>query len=675
MLTTRGWWLLLIILAMLATGMLVPPPYGFWELESANVRLIFLALTVGLWFAWEWLLFTLRARLTIRRLRVERIVRDIHGPVENLWMGRSFRVQVQLKLPGGMKLPYLLAVDRIPFGVERLTGNNRWEGELEAGQTVKWRYRIRPSAPGRVRFEGIALQMADLHGFFYRETFLPVVASHRVMPPLTDAKGQAAKAKRHNLLPPPGVHRFRRPGSGSELLDLRDYRPGDPPKTIAWKLSARRDRLITKDFESEVPVRCTLFVDTSHSVRLGPPGENTLSRLTEIAATVAQANTGTRDMTGLCMFNETGASHIRPARGPRHMVKLINLLTDAAGLAPATAKADADALLPLAYSFAQEVYPDLMRADVNRFPWWLPWFSPQPAYTRSRPKLADYLYAWQPFFWLSLAGGLLFSFLLAFLFSSALGLLLFLLLLLVGLALLIFLDSFFRGHRRVRWRKRLAALLAVRYGLGPGGLALLLEDDEHFALCMQHFLADHQVPYALPFYDEQGRYLFAAPEKVEVLAKALLRAVGKGRDNELFVLLADLLELTDGLGPLLRAVKVALARHHQVMVICPWPVGIPPPARSAKRRNGERGKRGGGESAKFSDIGHLTSDFRLLTSAFAPTGLRLQEVTTARFHRAFRQIQRTFARLKVPVVCAQDRDPVRLILARLERLRGLGIRR
>jgi len=50
-------------------------------------------------------------------------------------------------------------------------------------------------------------------------------------------------------------------------------------------------------------------------------------------------------------------------------------------------------------------------------------------------------------------------------------------------------------------------------------------------------------------------------------------------------------------------------------------------------------------------------------------------VTTARFHRAFRQIQRTFARLKVPVVCAQDRDPVRLILARLERLRGLGIRR
>jgi uncharacterized protein (DUF58 family) len=671
MLTARGWWLLLIILAMLATGMLVPPPYGFWELESANVRLIYLASALGLWFGWEWLHFTLRARLTVRRLRVERIVRDDHGPVDNLWMGRPFLVQVELHIPEGLNLPYLAATDRIPFGVERLSGNIRCDGELEAGRTMQWSYRIRPAAAGRVRFEGTALQLADLHGFFYRETFLPAVAIYRVLPPLTDAKGQASKAKRHNLLPPPGVHRFRRPGTGSELLDLRDYRPGDPPKTIAWKLSARRDRLITKDFESDVPVRCTLFVDTSHSVRLGPPGDNALSRLVEIAGAAAQANSGTRDMTGLCLFNETETTHVRPARGPRHLVKVLNLLTDAAGLAPAASKARADSLLPLAYSFAQEVYPDLMRPEVNRFPWWLPWLFPQPAWTRSRPKLADYLYAWQPLFLIALAAGLAFSLLLAFFASSALGFFLVVVLMLVGLGWLIFLDSFFRGHRRARWRKRLAALLSVQYELAPGGLALLLEDDERFSFFMQRFLADHHVPYALPLYDEQGRYLFAAPEKVEVLAKDLLRAVGRGRDNELFVLLADLLELTDELGPLLRAVKVALARHHQVMVICPWPVGIPPPASPiAKRGNGEPGKR------RKRDFGLADSPSRRYAgSHFAPTSLRLQEITTARFHRAFRQIQRTFARLGVPVVCAQDRDPVRLILARLERLRGLGTRR
>ena len=43
--------------------------------------------------------------------------------------------------------------------------------------------------------------------------------------------------------------------------------------------------------------------------------------------------------------------------------------------------------------------------------------------------------------------------------------------------------------------------------------------------------------------------------------------------------------------------------------------------------------------------------------------------TTQRFHRAFHQVRRTFARLGVPVVCACANDAVSLILNRLERLR------
>src|SRR4029079_17698098 len=139
----------------------------------------------------------------------------------------------------------------------------------------------------------------DGQGFFNRVAFLHEVAVYRVLPPLADAEGHCGSVKRPNLLPPPGVHRHRGPGSGSDLLDLRDYLPGDPPKMIAWKASARRDRLITKEFDSEVPIRCTLFVDTSNSVRLGEPGKNTITRLVETAACVAQASAAERDLTGL----------------------------------------------------------------------------------------------------------------------------------------------------------------------------------------------------------------------------------------------------------------------------------------------------------------------------------------------------------------------------------------
>src|SRR5438552_12904665 len=93
----------------------------------------------------------------------------------------------------------------------------------------------------------------------------------------------------------------------------------------------------------------------------------------------------------------------------------------------------------------------------------------------------------------------------------------------------------------------------------------------------QRFLGEHQVPFAVSLYDETGRYLLAEPAKISVLARALVQAVGRGHDNELFVLLVDLLELSDQLEPLLAAVRVALGRHHQVVVICPWPAGVPAP--------------------------------------------------------------------------------------------------
>ena len=438
---------------------------------------------------------------------------------------------------------------------------------------MELRYRIHCFAVGRLRFEGTRVQMADLQGFFYHSGFVSEPCAYRVLPMLVDAEGRGPTAKRHNLLPPPGVHRLRRPGSGSELLDLRDYLPGDPPRTIAWKISARRDRLITKEFESEVPIRCTLFVDTSNSVRLGPPGQNALARQVQIAAAIAQATVSARDLIGLCLFDEEATNYTRPARTAQHLARLLNVLADAAGLAPTQGKIRPDVLLSLAYSFALEVYPHLLRREINAFPAWLGWLFPRSPFTIREPTFGDYFYGELRFLlvlyvifacgFLAIAAGLLFALWMNLTRSwggavgGPLACLFVFAELAIALVLVRFAATVFYPKRRrlYRWRKQLAAILSVRYGLLPGGLAMLLEDDEQFALHCQRFLAEHQVPYALPLFDRRGRFLFAAPEKVKVMAQALLRAVRLSHDNELFVLLADLLELPDSLGPLLRAVR------------------------------------------------------------------------------------------------------------------------
>src|SRR5205085_7176819 len=287
MLTTRGWWLLLFILTLLAMGtVLVLQPGGP---TGGRDALLLLGLVLAVWFAGEWGRFAVQARLAGRNLDLRRDLRDDRGPVTTLWAGQTFSVRARVPLAGSLPISHAVIDDRPPAGAGPVEGELRYSGPLAAGAEVAWEFRVHCPAPGALRFEGARVRLADLQGFFYFETFLrrPIVLA--VLPKLVDAEARQRATKRFNLLPPPGIHRLRRPGSGSELLDLRDYRPGDPPKRIAWKASARRDKLITRELESEVPIRCTLFVDASDAVRLGPPGQNALPGLAAIAASVAQA--------------------------------------------------------------------------------------------------------------------------------------------------------------------------------------------------------------------------------------------------------------------------------------------------------------------------------------------------------------------------------------------------
>jgi uncharacterized protein (DUF58 family) len=668
MLTSRGWWLLLFVFLILAVGVL-----------AGQQTVAVLALTVLAWVFGQWLLFTVRARFVLRAVAVEREVRDDRGPVDTLWAGRTFEVRVRVTLGHLLGLPHVAVADWLPFAVEKVEGDTARDGPLTADGPIELTYRVRCPHVGRVRFEGVRVQTADYQGLFYHVTFLARPVVLRVLPVLGGAEGPSPTTKRHNLLPPPGQHRLRRPGGSGDLLDLRDYLPGDPPKTIAWKVSARRDRLITKEFESEVPLRCTLFVDASNSVRLGPVGRNALGRLANLAAAAAQANAANRDLTGLCLFDEDGVSLLRPARRARHLVQMFRILADAAVLAPATSRAPVRDLLPVAHAFAEQVYPDLLRPEVNAVPGWLPWLWPVPSEMSRPPTVEGVVFRWTvrliallPFLLTAIAlfratyvvynldeftplrQDFIVPGLLVFL-AQVLGLV-FLYPRLLGLVRG-FLEMLFdgRGRRLAGWRKQLAAIVSQRYRLGPGAVGTLLEDDAECALQLQRFLAEHDVPTPLPLYASDGRYLFAAPRKVEVLARALLTAVGKGHDNELFVLMADLLELDDQLGPLLRAVKVALARHHQVVLVCPWPVGVPLPGEEARSPLGRDGPRRPASVAALLPV--------------------LDEAATRRFHGAYQRVRQTFARLGVPVVCAAARDPVRLILDRMDRLRQLGRRR
>ena len=126
---------------------------------------------------------------------------------------------------------------------------------------------------------------------------------------------------------------------------------------------------------------------------------------------------------------------------------------------------------------------------------------------------------------------------------------------------------------------------------------------------------------------------------------SLSRYEARGRDNELFVLLVDFLEIGPDLDKVVRAVRVALGRHHQVLVVCPWPAGVDLPT-------GPHGK------GKYDQSGPSLQDL-------------LSQASTLRLHQAFHVVKKAFARIGVPVLCAPAEEAVGVILQRMQRLRNL----
>ncbi|HET6574343.1 MAG TPA: DUF58 domain-containing protein [Fimbriiglobus sp.] len=651
MLTPRGWWLL--SLSALAT--LIGATWAAWW--SGTVPLLGLSLLA--WLLVEWVVFAYRFRASADRLRVDRVLLQGGRTVPAVWAGGTFTVRVTVTLCGTARLPFVHLADRPPPDLAPVDGSHAAAFDLRPGEPVVIEYQLRAESPGVVRFEGVQVRVADVAGLFYRRLFVRQPVEFLVLPPLTNDQGKHRGTKRFNTLPPPGVHRLRRPGSGNELLDLRDYQPGDPPKMIAWKPSAKRDTLITKEIENEVPVRSVIFLDASNGARVGPPGRAPVVRAAEVAAALAQAAGANRDLVGLTVFDETTADVTAPARTRTHVIQLLRKLGEAAARLPDPGHTDPDLLARYAHPVAQQLYPDLTAREVNSLPFGLYWL-----------PIAD-----SRWLWLVLA---LFCFPMVLIRPEAIEFVAraantfsgpdwdWLARIVLVLAIVLFFPAlagliwFLHGVRgllpprsvRTARRKQLAALYAALDASGPGAVERHLYDDESFADRTTRFLLDHRVRLPLVLHDEDGRYRFRSERKVQVLANAIVRSVARARDNELYVILADLTELADELRPLVQAAQVARARHHQVLVLLPWPADVPPPP---DRRAGKRVRDG---SMKSLRIGNL-----------------VKSVLVSRYHRAYAELRTVLAKAGATVVRVEDGDPVRLVLDRLDRIRGTRVRR
>jgi uncharacterized protein (DUF58 family) len=121
-----------------------------------------------------------------------------------------------------------------------------------------------------------------------------------------------------------GLHRSPRKGFSVEFAEYRPYQPGDDLRYIDWKIAARSDRWVVRQYEEETNLRASVVLDVSRSMawsgvdmRIGrdaaaPDRLTKLAYAERLTAALALLFLRQRDAVGLVRFDDRIRSSLVP---------------------------------------------------------------------------------------------------------------------------------------------------------------------------------------------------------------------------------------------------------------------------------------------------------------------------------------------------------------------------
>jgi uncharacterized protein (DUF58 family) len=157
---------------------------------------------------------------------------------------------------------------------------------LEAGRDRLLTWEEILPARGRQRLAGVRLTTRYPFGLFLKASRTMLDRDVLVFPTVQPISSDTL----HRLVGA-GTSAVRRRGRGHDLYNLRTYRPGDDPRLIHWRSSAKADTLLVREMEAET-TEDTRVILAGRGERDAVRLEAALSEAASIATHLARAGAG-----------------------------------------------------------------------------------------------------------------------------------------------------------------------------------------------------------------------------------------------------------------------------------------------------------------------------------------------------------------------------------------------
>jgi uncharacterized protein (DUF58 family) len=130
-------------------------------------------------------------------------------------------------------------------------------------------------------------------------------------------------------------------GQGLDFEDFREYQHGDEIRFIDWNVTARMNQAFVRKFREERELAVILAVDVSGSTDYGSRNHSKREMAAEAAAILGFSALQNGDKVGLLAFADVPLLFVPPAKGSRHLLRLVREILTTNPVRPGTSIQDA----------------------------------------------------------------------------------------------------------------------------------------------------------------------------------------------------------------------------------------------------------------------------------------------------------------------------------------------
>ncbi len=198
-------------------------------------------------------------------------------------------------------------------------------GEVDPQQEWRGVYHVRPRQRGNFAFGDLNLRWRGPLGLVIRQGRVPAAGPVKVYPNLLDVR-RYDLLLRQNRLQELGLRHARLLGQGTEFERLREYQPDDDFRRVNWKATARHNRPMTVEYETERSQNVVAVLDTARMMQSPVAQIAKLDYVINAVLLLTYVATGKGDKVGLMTFADEVGLWLNARQGRGQFYRVLETL-------------------------------------------------------------------------------------------------------------------------------------------------------------------------------------------------------------------------------------------------------------------------------------------------------------------------------------------------------------